>query len=77
MQISFKTVNFLYRYIHLEVVGIDARIIFAKFPGHRVKGQRSSALTHTKMANKLFTFSTSSKEPLGRFQPNLVTSISI
>ena len=42
-----KSVRFLYRHMHLKVSGINMRIIFAKFPGHRVKGQSPSAVRST------------------------------
>ena len=39
--------------MHLKVVRTDVRIIFTKFQGHWVKGQRSLALISVKMTHFL------------------------
>ena len=42
LAIFSKTVNFLYRHMHLKVVRTDARNIFVQFQDHALKGQRST-----------------------------------
>ena len=51
LAIFFKTVNFLYRHMHLKVVGTDARNIFTQFPGHWVKGHQ-----YKEVLNDQFSF---------------------